>query len=153
MSSSSSPEYYDAAPVPHCNCRIRRLAVRRTAWSERNPGRRFYSCPMSLTAADCTFFDWCDPPLNTHYKELIRRLRNEANGNALAEAEQKLEVAQSRLANLKVKFANLKENAILEVGTLKAQCEALNLRAKVLGAAFGSLVMVNGVMLVSYYLV
>ncbi|KAL4566085.1 hypothetical protein LXL04_030195 [Taraxacum kok-saghyz] len=73
------------------------------------------------------FFDWCDPPLNTHYKELILRLRNEANGNALAEAEQKLEVAESQIARWKVKFANLKEKTILEVGTLKAQCEALNL--------------------------
>ncbi|KAL4592156.1 hypothetical protein LXL04_005142 [Taraxacum kok-saghyz] len=147
MSSSSSSEYHDATPVPHCLCRVRRLAVRRTAWSERNPGHRFYNCSMSLTAGDCKFFDWCDPPLNTHYKELILRLRNEANGNALAEVEQKLEVAQSRLASLKVKFANLKEKSNLEVGRLKAQCEALNLRAKVLGVAFGSLVMVNGVML------
>ncbi|KAL4591993.1 hypothetical protein LXL04_004970 [Taraxacum kok-saghyz] len=152
MSSSSSSVYHDAAAVPHCLCRVPRVAVRRTSWSERNPGRRFYNCPLSLMPGDCKFFDWCDPPLNTHYKELILRLRNIADGNALAEAEQKLEAAESRLARLKAKFAKLKEQSNLEVGRLKAQYAALNLRAKVVGAAFGSLVMVNGVMLVSYYL-
>ncbi|KAL4578626.1 hypothetical protein LXL04_014753 [Taraxacum kok-saghyz] len=134
MSSSSSSVYHDAAAVPHCLCRVPRVAVRRTSWSERNPGRRFYNCPLSLMPGDCKFFDWCDPPLNTHYKELILRLRNEADGNALAEAEQKLEAAESRLARLKAKFAKLKEQSNLEVGRLKAQYAALNLRAKVVAA-------------------
>ncbi|KAL4579149.1 hypothetical protein LXL04_015286 [Taraxacum kok-saghyz] len=133
MSSSYSSEYYDASPIPLYKCRTPRHA-------------------KCQTLRDCRFFDWYDLSLNTHYKELILRLKAEADGDALAEAEQKLEAAEARTSKLKQKLANMKEKAMLEVGTLKEKYEALNLRAKVIGAAFGSLVVANGVMLVSYYL-
>ncbi|PWA43607.1 zinc finger, GRF-type [Artemisia annua] len=42
-------------------CACGRTAIIRTSWSNYNPGRRFYSCP--ITGSDCPFIDWFDPPM------------------------------------------------------------------------------------------
>ncbi|GJU84178.1 zinc finger, GRF-type containing protein [Tanacetum coccineum] len=42
-------------------CHCTKLAVIRTSWTPRNPGRRFYACPD--LGSECRFINWVDPPM------------------------------------------------------------------------------------------
>ncbi|KAL8263918.1 hypothetical protein R6Q59_022048 [Mikania micrantha] len=42
-------------------CHCGRLATMKTSWTNNNPGRRFYTCPVSKSK--CNFFIWIDPPM------------------------------------------------------------------------------------------
>ena len=81
------------------------------------------------TRRNCGFFDWLDPELNEHYKLTLLRLRREADGEALAEARNKLASAEALIAKLKLKLGDVKE----KTAALKMEYEAMSVRAKVLG--------------------
>ncbi|KAL4589831.1 hypothetical protein LXL04_002742 [Taraxacum kok-saghyz] len=146
-SSSSNTQYYDAEVNPPCLCRIPTLAKKRISWTDDNPGRRFWNCRHSMTRRNCGFFDWLDPELNEHYKLTLLRLRREADGQALAEARNKLASAEALIAKLKLKLGDVKEKA----AALKMEYEAMSVRAKVLGISFVSVVVMNGVMVMMKY--
>ncbi|CAI9291707.1 unnamed protein product [Lactuca saligna] len=42
-------------------CFCGNVAVVRTSWTSRNPGRRFYACPKM--GSKCGFVGWFDPPM------------------------------------------------------------------------------------------
>nr|KAJ0218705.1 hypothetical protein LSAT_V11C300109430 [Lactuca sativa] len=42
-------------------CFCGNVAVVRTSWTSRNPGRRFYACPKM--GSRCGFLGWFDPPM------------------------------------------------------------------------------------------
>ncbi|XP_042502210.1 uncharacterized protein LOC122079644 isoform X2 [Macadamia integrifolia] len=47
-------------PEIQCPCRAGACIVK-TSWTERNPGRKFYSCPGDgMQGRRCNFFKWCD---------------------------------------------------------------------------------------------
>ncbi|XVF71180.1 hypothetical protein PTKIN_Ptkin12aG0015700 [Pterospermum kingtungense] len=58
---SSHREYiYDGE---ECFCQCKKLAPRRTSWTDANPGRRFYGCAdfkvsLSLRMADLFYLKW-----------------------------------------------------------------------------------------------
>ncbi|KAL4574597.1 hypothetical protein LXL04_021431 [Taraxacum kok-saghyz] len=119
FSASSSSRYHDAPEVPFCHCN----SPKRVRWSIKNPGRRFYNCPLSLTPRNCNFFDWYDPPLTKYYKDLILKLKGEVDGEAVAEAK-------ARVSQLKYKLEMLKEKYVQELATMKEKYEAVNIRSK-----------------------
>ncbi|KAL4586918.1 hypothetical protein LXL04_011566 [Taraxacum kok-saghyz] len=146
-SSTSNTQYYDAEVNPLCLCRIPTLAKKRISWTDDNPARRFWNCRMSMTRRDCGFFDWLDPELNEHYKLTLLKLRREADGEALADARNKLASAKALIAKLKLKLGDVKEKA----AALKMEYKAMSVRAKVLGISFVSVVVMNGVMVMMKY--
>lgn len=54
-------------------CECRRLVVVRTAWTERNAGRRFVSCYNGKRG--CKYFRWVDAPICDRGWEVISGLR------------------------------------------------------------------------------
>ncbi|PWA53809.1 zinc finger, GRF-type [Artemisia annua] len=58
-----------------CPCGLQ--CVVRTSWTNRNPGRRFYSCPTY--GSDCGTFGWIDPPMGKRAIEIIPRLLRARN--------------------------------------------------------------------------
>ncbi|KAL8248771.1 hypothetical protein R6Q59_005639 [Mikania micrantha] len=58
-------------------CHCGRFAIVRTSWTNQNPGRRFYSCPMQGTK--CRFIGWVDPPMCPRSKEIIPDLLKSKN--------------------------------------------------------------------------
>ncbi|KAL8240885.1 hypothetical protein R6Q59_014240 [Mikania micrantha] len=58
-------------------CHCGRFVIVRTSWTDQNPGRRFYSCPMQGTK--CQFIGWVDPPMCPRSKEIIPGLLKSKN--------------------------------------------------------------------------
>lgn len=54
----------------YCYCRM--LVVERTAWTEKNAGRRFVSCVYSKRG--CKYFRWVEGPICERGREVIRGL-------------------------------------------------------------------------------
>ncbi|PWA89653.1 zinc finger, GRF-type [Artemisia annua] len=50
-----------------CACGLQ--CVVRTSWTNRNPGRRFYSCPTYNSS--CPFIGWVDPPMCDRSLDII----------------------------------------------------------------------------------
>ena len=95
---------------------------------------------------DCKFFDWYNHPLTKYYKDLLLQLKDEDDGEVVAEAK-------ARVSNLKQELEMMKEKHVREVAILNDKYQAVNIRAKVLGFALGLLVIANVVMVGRYYLV
>ncbi|KAL4580575.1 hypothetical protein LXL04_016774 [Taraxacum kok-saghyz] len=76
MSSSSSNQR---------NCGCGQPAGMWTAWTIRNPGRRFLGCKNYRDENNhCGYFRWFDPQLpNRWYREKMYELRGQANGEAI----------------------------------------------------------------------
>ncbi|KAK1440083.1 hypothetical protein QVD17_05908 [Tagetes erecta] len=67
--------------MEYCSCG--KLAVLRTSWTPRNPGRRFYGCPDKGSA--CPFIGWYDPSMCRRSMEIIPgllRSKNQAEAQA-----------------------------------------------------------------------
>nr|GEU53325.1 zinc finger, GRF-type [Tanacetum cinerariifolium] len=59
-----------------CACGLE--AVIRTSWTNRNPGRRFYSCP-TLSSTCANFLWWFDPLMCQRSVQIIPRLLRSRN--------------------------------------------------------------------------
>ncbi|PWA62300.1 zinc finger, GRF-type [Artemisia annua] len=71
--------------VVRCHCG--RVAIVKTSWTNANPGRRFYSCP--IPDSNCRWIDWYDPPMCNRSLVIIPgllRSRNNMEG-AIIEAQ------------------------------------------------------------------
>ncbi|XP_062079542.1 uncharacterized protein LOC133784000 [Humulus lupulus] len=55
----------------NCHCRPPRPVVERTAWKNKNPGRRFKTCNKYRIHGGCNFFEWIDPPMCHRAKVVI----------------------------------------------------------------------------------
>ncbi|KAL1805003.1 hypothetical protein ACET3Z_028071 [Daucus carota] len=72
MSSSTDP-IVESFQKCFCGGRVRM----KTSWTEKNPGRRFISCPRrKVDGQGCKFFEWIDPELNVGVRELIADLKH-----------------------------------------------------------------------------
>ncbi|KAG2537571.1 hypothetical protein PVAP13_9NG343673 [Panicum virgatum] len=47
-----------------------------TAWSNENPGRRYYRCPAGMTPGDYGFFQWVDREATPYERTLLCDLRD-----------------------------------------------------------------------------
>ncbi|KAL4553957.1 hypothetical protein LXL04_039923 [Taraxacum kok-saghyz] len=67
------------------NCGCGQAAGMWTAWTIRNPGRRFLGCKNYRDEGNnCGYFRWFDPQLpNRWYREKMYELRGLANGEAI----------------------------------------------------------------------
>ncbi|THU46868.1 hypothetical protein C4D60_Mb09t09460 [Musa balbisiana] len=54
----------DGVPEKACRCGSGTCLVR-TSNTAKNPGRKFYTCPLKLDNGGCNFFEWCDNPLSS----------------------------------------------------------------------------------------
>ncbi|KAI7729247.1 hypothetical protein M8C21_026460, partial [Ambrosia artemisiifolia] len=52
-------------------------AILKTSWTNDNPGRRFYSCPLENNA--CRYFKWFDPPMCLRSTKIIPGLLRSKN--------------------------------------------------------------------------
>ena len=59
------------------NCSCGSVAVIRTSWTPRNPGRRFYSCP--IRGSNCKLIGWYDPVMCERSMEIIPSLLRSKN--------------------------------------------------------------------------
>ncbi|XP_028770055.1 uncharacterized protein LOC114727520 [Neltuma alba] len=59
-------------PKRFCHCGA--LAPRWTAWSEKNPGRRFYGCRKYNQGGGCGYFSWHDNEMGQRSIEVISEL-------------------------------------------------------------------------------
>ncbi|XP_050231275.1 uncharacterized protein LOC126680234 [Mercurialis annua] len=55
--------------IPNCYCN--QPAVLKTAWTTKNPGRRFFGCHGYQSGDGCDYFDWLDQPLPHRTKSLL----------------------------------------------------------------------------------
>jgi hypothetical protein len=55
-----------------CYCGVDSPLV--TAWTDENPGRRFYGCGRYFQRRKCKFFRWFDPEVPDRQKKIIRGL-------------------------------------------------------------------------------
>ncbi|KAK4277114.1 hypothetical protein QN277_015163 [Acacia crassicarpa] len=106
------PSREDDYEGPKRYCYHRMVASRWTAWTDGNPGRRFYGCPYYYQDEGCGFFAWHDNEFgeraNTVIKELLDDidklydensfLRRAEHGQRMSE---ELDVIHSDLRKLK----------------------------------------------------
>ncbi|KAJ1687008.1 hypothetical protein LUZ63_018398 [Rhynchospora breviuscula] len=59
----------------HCN----EVAVLTTAWTPKNPGRRFFGCRFYGKPGACRFFRWYDEEIPERSKEVINGLLRRLN--------------------------------------------------------------------------
>nr|POF27235.1 dna topoisomerase 3-alpha [Quercus suber] len=57
--STSTPSPTSALDLPLLRCRCGRYCLVRVAQTDKNPGRKFYTCP-GVNGTKCKFFKWCD---------------------------------------------------------------------------------------------
>ncbi|KAF5477966.1 hypothetical protein F2P56_004569 [Juglans regia] len=67
---------------PICFCGIK--ACRRTAHTEDNDGRQFFTCQNFQAGHSCGYFCWYDPEIPPYGKKKINRLKNEIEKIQLA---------------------------------------------------------------------
>nr|GEX96568.1 hypothetical protein [Tanacetum cinerariifolium] len=60
----------------------------RTSWTNRNPGRRFYSC-HTLSPTCVNFLMWYDPPMCQRSIQIFPRLLRNELGEIVAMVEEK----------------------------------------------------------------
>ncbi|PWA44743.1 zinc finger, GRF-type [Artemisia annua] len=61
-------------------CRCGNVAIIKTSWTDRNPGRRFFWCPnVMIWGSDCGTFGWIDPPMCQRAIEIIPGLLRARN--------------------------------------------------------------------------
>ncbi|XP_050215425.1 uncharacterized protein At4g04775-like [Mercurialis annua] len=60
--------------VPKCKCGIDAKVM--VAWTEKNPGRRFFRCP-NWRAKQCSFFSWYDEEYAPHIKHMLNSLKKQ----------------------------------------------------------------------------
>ncbi|KAL7613771.1 uncharacterized protein LOC122196740 [Lactuca sativa] len=58
-------------------CFCGQMAIVRTAWTDKNPGRRFWGCPKEDST--CGFVGWIDPQMCERSKSIIPGLLRSIN--------------------------------------------------------------------------
>ncbi|XP_050222944.1 uncharacterized protein LOC126673032 [Mercurialis annua] len=85
---NNQEDYVDPFPVfdvPNCKCGVEAKVM--VAWTEKNPGRRFFRC-ANWKSRQCTFFSWYDEEYAPHIKHMLTTMRREKE--ALLREEEKL---------------------------------------------------------------
>ncbi|KAG6490742.1 DNA-binding protein HEXBP-like [Zingiber officinale] len=59
--SDSASKEYGEVPEKACPCGSGTCLIR-TSNTAKNPGRKFYKCPLHPDNGGCSFFEWCDQP-------------------------------------------------------------------------------------------
>ncbi|POO00940.1 Zinc finger, GRF-type, partial [Trema orientale] len=74
-----SSSYSSPSVKPRCKCG--ELAVIRASWTNENPGRRFYSCPLFEKDKEASygFFLWLDPKMCRRSMDIIPSLLQRIN--------------------------------------------------------------------------
>ncbi|KAG8370978.1 hypothetical protein BUALT_Bualt13G0039400 [Buddleja alternifolia] len=55
--------------TPRCDCRM--ASKLQCAWTDANPGRRFYGCGQYGQVGECRYFAWFDPPMCERSRHVI----------------------------------------------------------------------------------
>ncbi|XP_076905839.1 uncharacterized protein LOC143561731 [Bidens hawaiensis] len=81
-------------------CECGKEAVIKTSWTDKNPGRGFYSCPVQ--GSNCKFIGWFDHKKCQRCMDIIPGLLRAKNSleeanNSLEDAKNKLEEANKNL--------------------------------------------------------
>lgn len=87
-----------------CDCGY--LTTLQQAWTDKNPGRKFYACPFYdpvTKTRGCQIFDWHDKSSTLWQRDIILKLKEEKD-----RAEKEIEVLKKSLAeaNAKVRKVN-----------------------------------------------
>ncbi|CAI8601104.1 unnamed protein product [Vicia faba] len=92
--SVSNPSYRNHSVIHECHCGID--APLMTAWTDSNPGRRFFGCGMYKVQGfkKCSNFVWLDEEMNPRAKEVIGNLLHNLN-------EEKQRVKESMFSQLR----------------------------------------------------
>ncbi|CAL9056724.1 unnamed protein product [Musa banksii] len=62
---ASSGREEGEVPEKACPCGSGSCLVR-ISNTAKNPGRKFYTCPLKVDNGGCNFFEWCDNPISIH---------------------------------------------------------------------------------------
>ncbi|XP_050229254.1 uncharacterized protein LOC126678400 [Mercurialis annua] len=65
--------------VPNCHCN--QPAVLKTAWTQANPGRRFFGCHGYQSGGGCDYFYWFDQALPSRTKSILAGLLEKVEKN------------------------------------------------------------------------
>ncbi|KAG2642689.1 hypothetical protein PVAP13_2KG209000 [Panicum virgatum] len=74
-----APVPYRVGPYaywPPVMCQCNQMAPCWIAWSDENPGRRYYRCRYGLTPSDCGFFRWIDRQATPYERTLLCDMRD-----------------------------------------------------------------------------
>ncbi|GER39719.1 GRF zinc finger containing protein, partial [Striga asiatica] len=52
-------------------CHCGKSAVKKTSWTDMNPGRRYSTCKNFLEVGGCTYRCWIDPPICARARQII----------------------------------------------------------------------------------
>ncbi|KAG8376123.1 hypothetical protein BUALT_Bualt09G0030600 [Buddleja alternifolia] len=74
-------------------CGCGKIPVRRTSWTDDNPGRRYISCKRFGEPNGCCYFVYLDPPMCNRARQIILVLLRRANRTLGGEAIAMLLVA------------------------------------------------------------
>ncbi|KAI7749608.1 hypothetical protein M8C21_030121 [Ambrosia artemisiifolia] len=58
-------------------CHFGLEAIGKTSWTNENPGRQFYTCPLENNV--CQYFNWLDPPMCQRSNMIIPGLLRSKN--------------------------------------------------------------------------
>ncbi|KAK6131303.1 hypothetical protein DH2020_034953 [Rehmannia glutinosa] len=60
-------------------CECEKLIVKKTSWSDLNPGRKYVACEKFREVGGCTYFSWIDPPTCARARQIVPGLLRRAN--------------------------------------------------------------------------
>ncbi|PIN02097.1 DNA topoisomerase [Handroanthus impetiginosus] len=60
-------------------CYCNRPTLKKTSWTDLNPGRRYSICPQYRENGGCNFFSWVDPPMCARSRQIIPGLLKRVN--------------------------------------------------------------------------
>ncbi|XP_050232993.1 uncharacterized protein LOC126681496 [Mercurialis annua] len=74
-------EHPSFIPLCHCN----QPAVLKTAWTQANPGRRFFGCQHwhQSGGGGCDYFDWFDKAMPNRTKSILLELLEKVDKNEM----------------------------------------------------------------------
>ncbi|CAI8595996.1 unnamed protein product [Vicia faba] len=117
--SVSNPSYRNRSVIHECHCGID--APLMTAWTDSNPGRRFFGCGMYKVQGfkKCSNFVWLDEEMNPRAKEVIGNLLHNLNEEKQRVKESMVKEEETRM---KIKFLKkqLKFNWFITIFVLVA---------------------------------
>ncbi|KAG8386349.1 hypothetical protein BUALT_Bualt03G0139600 [Buddleja alternifolia] len=61
------------------NCYCARPAIRKTSWTDLNPGRRYIICDKFWEPGECNFFEFTNPPMCERSRQIIPGLLRRVN--------------------------------------------------------------------------
>ncbi|KAK6119504.1 hypothetical protein DH2020_046754 [Rehmannia glutinosa] len=60
-------------------CHCEKNVVKKTSWTDLDPGRRYSACEKFREVGGCTYFAWIDPPMCTRSRQIFPELLKRAN--------------------------------------------------------------------------